>query len=373
VPLPPIWNGLFWGRTGCDFAAHSSGNCDSGGCDGLNCTKVTQGTVTFVQMGLGGSAEGDSADVDMIRGFNLPLGVSSSSACPGIGCAANLTEQCPPPLQVKNAGGDVVACSSSCAAKLRNTDKNCCTGQYSNACDPSSIDYYSFFHNACPEAMNSQADPPVSIESFEQCYDDQDADYVITFCPLPSSDFLSVAPPSSTIPTLVAQSTSLGQSQSAQEQESPTPMFPEMGHDAATGRISTGAIVGIVLGGYSFILLVAMGAILVIRRRRRRAQDHDAFAAHESVRPYVILPSPSAEAPSLGFPEKIVQPPVSDFSQLPSTGEIVSSPVDIRQLFESRILEEQLLQFIAERMDTTLPHTNESESPFEPPDYRSSR
>jgi hypothetical protein len=101
----------FWGRTGCSFDQDGNGSCQTGDCGRFICpvnvgALVTNATVFSLE---GGFSEG----------YNVGLLVEGDS-CGSHECSADLST-CEAASVVKNACGQVVACSDICGAST-----NCC-------------------------------------------------------------------------------------------------------------------------------------------------------------------------------------------------------------------------------------------------------
>ncbi|KAE8655957.1 Pathoproteinsis-related protein 5 [Hibiscus syriacus] len=141
---------------------------------------------TLAEFTLSGAGGLDFYDVSLVDGYNLPMMVVPHGAtggnCSSAGCAADLNGDCPLELKVVD-GSQGVACNSACNAF--GDARYCCSGAYStpNACKPSS--YSEYFKVACPTAYSYAYDDGTST------FTCAGADYVITFCPAPSTSIKS--------------------------------------------------------------------------------------------------------------------------------------------------------------------------------------
>lgn len=101
--------------------------------------------------------------------------------CNATGCASDLNDVCPEQLKVtvEATGTAAVACKSACEAF--GTPEFCCSGAFGtpDKCKPS--EYSGFFKKACPSAYSYAYDDGTST------FTCSGADYVITFCPSPTS------------------------------------------------------------------------------------------------------------------------------------------------------------------------------------------
>ncbi|EOX90842.1 Pathogenesis-related thaumatin superfamily protein isoform 3, partial [Theobroma cacao] len=144
---------------------------------------------TLAEFTLNGAGGLDFYDVSLVDGYNLPMMVSPQGGtggnCTSAGCAAYLNGDCPLELKVVD-GTEGVACKSACDAL--GDPKYCCSGAYAtpNTCKPSS--YSEFFKTACPTAYSYAYDDGTST------FTCAGADYVITFCPTPSTSVKSANP-----------------------------------------------------------------------------------------------------------------------------------------------------------------------------------
>lgn len=117
-------------------------------------------------------------DVSLVDGFNLPVTMEADGngeeGCGVAGCKVNLNVCCPSRFEVR-VGEKTVGCKSACLALQ--TDKYCCTGEYSapSSCKPTLFSY--IFKSLCPRAYSFAYDDPTSLN---RCMASR---YVITFCP----------------------------------------------------------------------------------------------------------------------------------------------------------------------------------------------
>ncbi|XP_020554863.1 thaumatin-like protein 1b isoform X2 [Sesamum indicum] len=180
VSAPASWSGRMWGRTVCSQdSASGRFTCLTGDCG--------SGTV---ECGGGGGAPPAPPAKGPLDGYNLPMLVAPQGGigggnCTTTGCVADLNGSCPSELKVVSAvssssvGGGCVACRSACEA-FREA-KYCCSGEYGtpDTCKPSA--YSELFKSACPRAYSYAYDDGTSTFTCAS------ADYIITFCPAPST------------------------------------------------------------------------------------------------------------------------------------------------------------------------------------------
>ncbi|KAL0916222.1 hypothetical protein M5K25_013715 [Dendrobium thyrsiflorum] len=180
INVPNGWSGRIWGRQGCCFDEQGQGFCQTGDCGGRLHCKGTGGTppATLIEMTFGiPQYQLHYYDVSLVDGFNLPVTmvpVGSGVGCGVAGCKVNLNGCCPSKFEVK-FGGKIVGCKSACLALQ--TDKYCCTGEYSSpsSCKPTLFSY--IFKSLCPGAYSFAYDDSTSLN---RC---RASRYVITFCP----------------------------------------------------------------------------------------------------------------------------------------------------------------------------------------------
>jgi Thaumatin family len=172
IAVPDHWNGRFWGRTGCDFAANGRGHCQTGDCGGrFQCRGYGQIPATLAEYDLDSFDHLDFYDVSMVDGSNLPMYINitrgatrdriTSKGCSAAGCTKPVA--CPPVLRDR-IGGATVGCLSPCARF--NTDQYCCRGAWAPRadCDPTRwpVDYAAVFKRAEPFAYSYSDDDATS-------------------------------------------------------------------------------------------------------------------------------------------------------------------------------------------------------------------
>lgn len=199
ISVPASWSGRLWGRTLCaQNATEDRFVCVTGDCGSPTVECSGSGAVppaTLAEFTLDGANGLDFYDVSLVDGYNLPMWVvprgGKGGNCTATGCAADLNAGCPKELQVDTDGGGAsVACKSACEAF--GDPQYCCSGAYSTpaTCKPSG--YSEFFKQACPTAYSYAYDDGTSIFTCAS------ADYVITFCPSPSSSVKAAGGPAPT-------------------------------------------------------------------------------------------------------------------------------------------------------------------------------
>ncbi|CAK7334259.1 unnamed protein product [Dovyalis caffra] len=188
ISFPPSWSGRLWGRTLCTQDSTSGKfSCQTGDCGSptLECSGGGAAPpATLAEFTLNGANGLDFYDVSLVDGYNLPMLITPQSGKGGnytaTGCVVDLNNACPNELKVVDGGnGENLACKSACDAF--GDPKYCCSGAYAtpDTCKPSS--YSQFFKNACPRAYSYAYDDGTST------FTCAGADYVITFCPAPTT------------------------------------------------------------------------------------------------------------------------------------------------------------------------------------------
>ncbi|XP_055804526.1 pathogenesis-related thaumatin-like protein 3.5 isoform X2 [Solanum dulcamara] len=161
-----------------------AGDCGSGT---LECTGGAAPPATLAEFTLNGADGLDFYDVSLVDGYNLPMlitpqGGTGAGNCSATGCVVDLNGPCPAELKLMSTGeggGECVACKSACEAF--GDPMYCCSGAYAtpDTCKPT--DYSEFFKSSCPRAYSYAYDDGTSTFTCAS------ADYVITFCPAPST------------------------------------------------------------------------------------------------------------------------------------------------------------------------------------------
>lgn len=190
VSFPAGWSGRLWGRSFCSQdSATGKFTCVTGDCGSgtLECTGGAAPPATLAEFTLNGADGLDFYDVSLVDGYNLPMlitpqGGTGSGNCSATGCVVDLNGPCPAELKLMNTGegaDECVACKSACEAF--GDPRYCCSGAYAtpDTCKPT--DYSEFFKNSCPRAYSYAYDDGTSTFTCAS------ADYVITFCPAPST------------------------------------------------------------------------------------------------------------------------------------------------------------------------------------------
>ncbi|XVF15919.1 hypothetical protein REPUB_Repub09cG0198000 [Reevesia pubescens] len=192
ISVPTSWSGRLWGRTLCTKDSSGKFSCLTGDCGSSTLECPGAGAIppaTLAEFTLNGAGGLDFYDVSLVDGYNLPMMVTphggTGGNCSSAGCAADLNGNCPLELKVVD-GSEGVACKSACYAF--GDPKYCCSGAYAtpDTCKPSS--YSQFFKTACPTAYSYAYDDGTSTFTCAA------ADYVITFCPTPSTSVKSSNP-----------------------------------------------------------------------------------------------------------------------------------------------------------------------------------
>ncbi|KAK2984953.1 hypothetical protein RJ640_013379 [Escallonia rubra] len=126
----------------------------------------------------------DSFYVNVADGYNLPMLVvphgDAGANCSTAGCVMDLNGFCPTELRLSDGRGEVVACKDPCLALQQ--DRYCCAVEFrtQSTCAPTL--YSQVFKDAFPRAYSY----PYGGSTFT-C--EIGADYLITFCPSPSTSF----------------------------------------------------------------------------------------------------------------------------------------------------------------------------------------
>ncbi|KAI3615541.1 thaumatin-like protein [Moniliophthora roreri] len=162
--VPDEWTaGRIWGRRECDFGSSKNGTCISGGCDALECTNTSTGSISLLQ-------------------------ITNNAKCKVASCPVDLNASCPPQLWGTPAkDGSNPVCKSSCFANLdgRQADSpNCCSGTSNtpDSCTPAGVQFYDFFKGRCPTTYGYAYDEQ-SGSALMNCSSTFSASYTVTFCP----------------------------------------------------------------------------------------------------------------------------------------------------------------------------------------------
>nr|XP_023921933.1 thaumatin-like protein 1 [Quercus suber]POE98566.1 thaumatin-like protein 1 [Quercus suber] len=193
VDIPASWSGRLWGRTYCtQDSTTGKFSCVTGDC-GSSTLECSGGgaapPATLAEFTLNGYNGLDFYDVSLVDGYNLPMTIvpqgGTEGNCTATGCVADLNTACPTELKVLSSSSSdgSVACKSACEAF--GDPQYCCSGAYATpaTCKPSS--YSELFKNACPYAYSYAYDDGTSTFTCAS------ADYVVTFCPVPSTSVKS--------------------------------------------------------------------------------------------------------------------------------------------------------------------------------------
>lgn len=253
----------------------------------MNCTGPGASPITILDIALASSSPADSYDISLVDGFNLPVELKTSTACPTVGCPTDFNPWCPNDARgVIGSDGSTLAC--------KNEEK-----------------YWDAFAKGCPKVYIKATAGGNSASASQQCPGSNSADYTITFCPSDTVVFnggSESTPPSSTIPTTgtttsttnrTTTTTSSSSSNSfsnispttttsGQSATSPTEITSlavtatnnnttagaEVGNTTPHNALSSGAIAGITLG-----VIIGVSCLLVFLffclRQRRGERDED--------------------------------------------------------------------------------------------------
>lgn len=199
ISVPTGWSGRLWGRTFCSQDSSTgkfvcaTGDCGSGTleCSGGGAAPPA----TLAEFTLNGAGGIDFYDVSLVDGYNLPMLITPQGAGTGVGncsttgCVVDLNQACPNELKKmmnsysSTSNTEPVGCKSACEAF--GDPRYCCSGSYAtpDTCKPT--DYSSFFKSACPRSYSYAYDDGTSTFTCGS------ADYVITFCPVPSARYVA--------------------------------------------------------------------------------------------------------------------------------------------------------------------------------------
>ncbi|KAJ6305089.1 hypothetical protein OIU78_020602 [Salix suchowensis] len=177
-----VWPGILSNAGTAQLPDHRFCDCGS---STLECSgRGAAPPATLAELTLNGADGLDFYDVSLVDGYNLPMLIAPQSGtggnCTTTGCVVDLNSACPNELKVIDSGnGESLACRSACEAF--GDAEYCCSGAYAtpDTCKPSS--YAQFFKNACPRAYSYAYDDGTST------FTCAGADYVITFCPAPTT------------------------------------------------------------------------------------------------------------------------------------------------------------------------------------------
>ncbi|KAK2988340.1 hypothetical protein RJ640_000327 [Escallonia rubra] len=161
-----------------------TGDCGSGK---VECSRGRAAPpTTFLEFSLDGPNGVDIFDASVIDGYNLPmLAVPQGDAgvnCSTAGCVMDLNGFCPVELQVSDGAREVVACKGPCLALGQ--ARYCCADAYGTPSTCRTTLYSRVFKDAFPRAYSYAYD---DVSTTFAC--DGGADYLITFCPSPSTNF----------------------------------------------------------------------------------------------------------------------------------------------------------------------------------------
>uniref|UniRef100_A0A5B7C3J9 Putative thaumatin-like protein 1b n=1 Tax=Davidia involucrata TaxID=16924 RepID=A0A5B7C3J9_DAVIN len=204
ISVPTSWSGRLWGRTFCNYDSTGKFACVTGDCGSgtLECAGAGAAPpATLAEFTLNGAGGLDFYDVSLVDGYNLPMLVVAQGGtggnCTATGCVVDLNSACPSQLKVSSEdGSESVACKSACEAF--GDPQYCCSGAYAtpDTCKPT---YYSeYFKSACPRAYSYAYDDGTSTFTCAS------ADYLITFCPSPSTSLKSGQNPEATSVSLIS-------------------------------------------------------------------------------------------------------------------------------------------------------------------------
>ncbi|CAN8292319.1 unnamed protein product [Cochlearia groenlandica] len=196
VDAPSSWGGRFWGRTLCSTDSDGKFSCQTGDCGSgkLECSGTGAAPpATLAEFTLDGSGGLDFYDVSLVDGYNVQMVVApqggSGQNCSTTGCVVDLNGKCPSELRVNSVGGDgkeavAIGCKSACESFQK--PEYCCSGAYGSpdTCEPSS--YSRIFKSACPSAYSYAYDDKTSTFTCAKS-----PNYVITFCPSPTTSLKS--------------------------------------------------------------------------------------------------------------------------------------------------------------------------------------
>ncbi|PKA52791.1 Thaumatin-like protein 1 [Apostasia shenzhenica] len=181
---PFKWSGRMWGRTGCSTDSSCRFSCATGDCGSgqIPCNGAGGSPpASLSEFTLNSAADGkDFYDTNLVDGFNVPVGITPvAGGCDSTVCAADMNCRCPPELQVKAPGGNVVACKSACLAF--NDDWHCCRGAFGSpeSCTP--MNYSEIFKAACPQSYTHAFDDASST------FTCPGSNYAVNFCPQKST------------------------------------------------------------------------------------------------------------------------------------------------------------------------------------------
>ncbi|THH29095.1 hypothetical protein EUX98_g5092 [Antrodiella citrinella] len=192
--VPNNWQaGRIWGRRDCDFSiSNPATQCADGGCNGGLVCDPNTGTgvppATLAEFTLSAGGNQDFYDISLVDGYNLPLSITNDKGCAEPQCAVDLGPNCPAPFQGPfDSTGFPVGCKSAClVASDPSNSPACCSGQYDTpqTCPSSGSATYSYFKSNCPDAYAYAYDES-SNSALWTCDASLEADYTITFCPVP--------------------------------------------------------------------------------------------------------------------------------------------------------------------------------------------
>ncbi|GLT82639.1 hypothetical protein SLE2022_009980 [Rubroshorea leprosula] len=190
LSIPTSWSGRLWGRTYCTQDSSGKFSCLTGDCGSSTVECSGSGAAppaTLAEFTLNGAGGLDFYDISVVDGYNLPMMVAPQGGtggnCSSTGCSVDLNGECPAELKVVDESDEGVACKSACNAF--GEAQFCCSGAYASpaTCRPST--YSEFFKTSCPQAYSYAYDDGTST------FTCAGANYIITFCPGPSTSVKS--------------------------------------------------------------------------------------------------------------------------------------------------------------------------------------
>lgn len=124
-----------------------------------------------------GRCDDDLSNSDRLLHASL-VNLSPAGNCTATGCAGDLNTACPAELKLSGGTG-TVACKSACEAF--GDPQYCCSGAYATPDTCRQSEYSAFFKSVCPRAYSYAYDDGTST------FTCAGADYLVTFCPSPST------------------------------------------------------------------------------------------------------------------------------------------------------------------------------------------
>ncbi|GAA6036632.1 hypothetical protein JCM8097_001262 [Rhodosporidiobolus ruineniae] len=191
ITVPSTFQGRIWGRHGCVAQSDGTVVCVVGSCNGhaLECGEAELGTGTALELRLQDATNGqyDVINLQNGAGWSMPVSVKpEANNCDEISCTPTLSTCPDDKLKLQDSYGAILGCKSACYGGIGDSNVQCCSGDYASAkaCTSDKIQYFDYFHSACPTSMSYFEDYPSSGDTTQyNCLAGEDNGFTFTFCP----------------------------------------------------------------------------------------------------------------------------------------------------------------------------------------------